>query len=150
MFIRKCELSEQNADGSTKRLGRVVLKVVYDDEYYGAKVVAIPEDNTSSEDDDEYEELCNHLIAMHTNLNEDDANTFTWSALDFATDSQQATYKTFTARFEKDEDGQDFRDTFYEGKDLAEQSEIIEQPGGHEVDPNDMYYGEGGDFNQEA
>ena len=54
---------------------------------------------------------------------------------------------------------QEFKDTFYEGKELAEQSEILEQPeavageargaagaGNEVVDPEDLYYGRGGEY----
>ena len=42
--------------------------------------------------------------------------------------------------------GREFRDIFTEGKDLAEQSEILEQT---DVNPEEMYYGQGGDYEEE-
>ena len=39
-----------------------------------------------------------------------------------------------------------FQDSFYEGKDLAEQSEILELPAN--ANPEEYYYGEGSDFEQ--
>ena len=40
-----------------------------------------------------------------------------------------------------------FQDSFYEGKDLAEQSEILELPAN--ANPEEYYYGEGRDFEQQ-
>ena len=39
------------------------------------------------------------------------------------------------AEFDNEDVAGDFRDMFAEGKDLAEQSEILEQPGGIEGNP---------------
>ena len=42
-----------------------------------------------------------------------------------------------------------FRDTFYEGKELADQSEILELP--NQLDkPEDYYYGQGGDYSEDG
>ena len=40
-----------------------------------------------------------------------------------------------------------FKDSFYEGKDLAEQSEILELPAN--ANPEDYYYGQGNDFEEQ-
>jgi hypothetical protein len=40
-----------------------------------------------------------------------------------------------------------FQDIFTEGKYLAEQSEILEQP---DMNPEEMYYGQGGDYEEES
>ena len=42
--------------------------------------------------------------------------------------------------------GREFRDIFTEGKDLAEQSEILEQP---DLNPEEMYYSQGGGYEEE-
>jgi len=64
-----------------------------------------------------------------------------WSALDFSRDPP--TYRHFSAEFDDEDMGREFRDIFNEGKDLAEQSEILEQS---EINPEEMYYGEGKDY----
>ena len=51
-----------------------------------------------------------------------------WSALDFSVDPPR--YRSFVAVFDNSETFQEFKDTFYEGKELAEQSEILENPEG--------------------
>ena len=51
-----------------------------------------------------------------------------WSALDFSVDPPK--YRTFVAVFDSSETFNEFKDTFYEGKELAEQSEILENPEG--------------------
>ena len=71
MYERECELFEMEAEaegdgkvaqtGNGNSLGSVELKIVYDDDVYGARIVA-----HRSEDDDA--PACNHLIAMQTNL----------------------------------------------------------------------------------
>ncbi len=41
---------------------------------------------------------------------------------------------------------QEFKDAFYEGKELADQSEILELP--QDANPESYYYGEGGDYEE--
>ena len=57
---------------------------------------------------------------------------------------------SFRARFSTADEASEFKDTFYEGKDLADQSEILELPAGHghgaADDATAYYYGEGGDY----
>ena len=62
------------------------------------------------------------------------AGTFrcSWSALDFSVDPPK--YRSFVAVFDNSENFQEFKDTFYEGKELAEQSEILENPEGEAED----------------
>lgn len=43
---------------------------------------------------------------------------------------------------------QEFKDSFYEGKELADQSEILELP--QNADPETYYYGEGGDYEEDG
>merc|ERR1712048_1362584 len=57
--------------------GVVDLKIVYDDDVYGARILA--ELPTASSEEESM--VCNHLIAMQTNLVD-----MQWSALDFSTD----------------------------------------------------------------
>lgn len=95
---------------------------------------------------DEEHTVCNHLIAMQTTLNlADGFKKMQWSALDFSRDPP--TYRYFSAEFEDEDLGREFRDIFTEGKELAEQSEILEQP---DLEPGDMYYGEGGDYEEDS
>ncbi|TRY72155.1 hypothetical protein TCAL_00256 [Tigriopus californicus] len=114
--------------------------MVYDDDVYGARIIAYPVSSTSEGDEDA---VCNHLIAMQTTLDTLDAVSLTWSALDFSRDPPA--YRTFQVTFQNDEESQIFKDCFNEGKELAEQSEILEMPNELE-NPQDYYYGEGGDY----
>ena len=59
-------------------------------------------------------------------ISENDSYRCSWSALDFSVDPPR--YRSFVAVFSSVESFQEFKDTFYEGKELAEQSEILEQP----------------------
>ena len=98
--------------------------------------------------------LCNHLIACQTNLDVDEGrNRCTWSGFDFSVDPPR--YRKFVAVFtgHGDEDAQsEFVSIFQEGKDLAEQSEILEQPplGGGSLNPEEIYYGQGGEYEDVA
>ena len=144
MFEMECELAERRKDGSTVAFGSVFLQVVYDDDVFGARIIATPMAANNAEDE---EQVCNHLIAMQTMLEEDSETTYTWSALDFSSDPPS--YRTFEVTFASAEDAGMFRDTFHEGKELAEQSEILELPNELE-NPQDYYYGEGGDYEGES
>ena len=128
--------------------GVVDIKIVYDDDVYGARILA--ELPTASSEEESF--VCNHLIAMQTNLVD-----MQWSALDFSTDPPAQ--RTFKVEFEEDETAAEFKDLFEEGKivvqpdvynlnttsgkELAEQSEILETVG--DQDPQDFYYGQGAD-----
>jgi len=112
--------------------GDVDIKIVYDDDVYGARILA--ELPTASSEEESI--VCNHLIAMQTNLVD-----MQWSALDFSTDPPAQ--RTFKVQFEEDEIRAEFKDIFDEGKDLAEQSEILETVG--DLDPHSFYYGQGAD-----
>ena len=59
-----------------------------------------------------------------------DGERCAWSALDFS--SNPPAYRNFVAVFDGREIQQDFQEQFYEGKELAEQSEILEQVEGEE------------------
>ena len=59
------------------------------------------------------------------------------------------TYRTFVADFSTSDGGQedaqsDFVSVFNEGKEYAEQGEILEQPVNADINPEELYYGEGG------
>jgi hypothetical protein len=141
MFERECELFEPDKE---KNLGSVILRIVYDDDVYGARIVADRKDGEAeSEEDEEWTTVCNHLIAIQTTLTTDHDVSCKWSALDFSMDPP--TYRSFEAVFATASDAQDFKDTFYEGKELADQSEILELPANNMENPENYYYGEGGD-----
>ena len=102
MYERECTLHEVPKDGdasSAKSLGDVVLKIVYDDDVYGARIVAHSEEE---EQGDEEGMVCNHLIAMQTNLETEGGCV--WSALDFSHDPPA--YRQFKATFKNDDDEQ--------------------------------------------
>lgn len=134
MFERECKFYEIRDDKSRNHLGdHVEIKVVYDDDVYGARIVA-----TNYDTNDDGERVCNHLIAIQTVLTFNDLKC-SWSALDFSKDPP--TYRNFEAEFPSGEDVQEFRDVFNEGKELAEQSEILELPQGGD-NPENYYYGD--------
>ena len=89
-----------------KLQGEVDLKIVYDDDVYGARILA--ELPTAAADDEGI--VCNHLIAMQTVLAED---RLEWSALDFS--SEPPTQRTFRVEFEDVGVSSEFKDMFAEG-----------------------------------
>ena len=100
MFERECSLQElpnEGDGGSSTSLGDVMIKIVYDDDVYGARIVA-----HKVEDEEEENMVCNHLIAMQTSL--DTEGGCTWSALDFSHDPPA--YRKFKAIFKNPEDEQ--------------------------------------------
>merc|ERR1719273_2856815 len=127
-------LSTQQDGGEWVPQGEVDFRIVYDDDVYGARIIA---EGPTAEGDDEYNVICNHLIAMQTIL----ADDMSWSALDFSMDPP--TYRTFRVEFSSPDTVAEFRDMFAEGKELAEQSEILETVG--DQDPSHFYYGQGAD-----
>jgi len=127
-------LAIQQDGGAWMPQGEVDFRIVYDDDVYGARIIA---EGPSAEGDDEYNVVCNHLIAMQTLL----ADDMSWSALDFSMDPP--TYRTFRVEFNTPDTVAEFRDMFAEGKELAEQSEILETVG--DQDPSQFYYGQGAD-----
>ena len=72
---------------------------------YGARILAELPTATSEEESI----VCNHLIAMQTNLED-----MKWSALDFSTDPPIK--RTFRVEFEEEEIATEFKDIFEEGK----------------------------------
>ena len=87
--------------------GDVDIKIVYDDDVYGARILA--ELPTASSEEESI--VCNHLIAMQTNLVD-----MQWSALDFSTDPPAQ--RTFKVQFEEDEIRAEFKDIFDEGRNF--------------------------------
>merc|ERR1712141_552755 len=61
MFERQCTLLEKEGNIENS-LGQVDLRILYDDDVFGARIVAYSGNETSGI------EVCNHLIAMQTTL----------------------------------------------------------------------------------
>ena len=147
MFEKICELKEVVSENVEATLGKAVLKILYDEDVYGARIIALKVTDANGEVPNEDEiYLCNHLIAIQTSVDVDETNKrCTWSGLDFSADPPQ--YRKFVAIFSSDSDGDDaqmeFVSIFQEGKELAEQSEILEQPLAGNLNPDDIYYGQG-------
>jgi len=109
MFHQTATLHIKNdTTGEFMNQGEVDLRIVYDDDVYGARILA-EGPSAGSEDDNT---VCNHLIAMQTVLN--DSPELEWSALDFSTDPP--TYRTFRVEFGSDDLKAEFKDMFSEGK----------------------------------
>jgi len=109
----------------------VLLRIMYDDEFYGARIVA-----RAIEASDEAPDTCDHMIAMQTRLEDD----MSWTALDYS--GPDAARKTFRIKFDGEEMSNDFKDVFAQGKEFANEVEIMEN---NTVDPSQLYYGVGGD-----
>ena len=154
MFERECDLYEVKSDENQEnknetKLGRALLKILYDDDVYGARIIAVKINESNGETSEDESYLCNHIIAVQTNLDVDeDRKRCSWSAFDFSDDPP--TYRSFVAEFSKPDGGtedaqMEFVSIFQEGKDLAEQGEILEQPmNASNLNPEEMYYGQGG------
>lgn len=155
MYERDCELYEDLSNyGGQKEthLGPAHLRIIYDEDVYGARIIAVKANNSSNGEVNEDEVyLCNHIIAMQTTLDVDEENhRCSWSGLDFSVDPPK--YRKFVADFAKvEEDAQiDFVSVFQEGKELAEQSEILEQPiSGGSLNPEEIYYGQGAEYDDD-
>ena len=140
-------MKEIVSEGTEVSLGQASLKILYDEDVYGARISALKVGSDGNEDE---VYLCNHLIAIQTNVEVDEADRrCTWSGLDFSVDPPR--YRKFVAIF-PETDGDDaqveFVSIFQEGKELAEQSEILEQPlSGENMNP--VYYGQGAEYDDE-
>ena len=128
MYTGTCHLSAGASAGHLEDIGAVQLQVIYDDDVYGARIMAF---------NDEESYVCNHLIAIQTELTIEAADAGSWSAMDFSTESPAYTH--FRATFDSAADMDEFKDVFFEGKELAEQAEIVELPNSDEP----QYYGQG-------
>ena len=146
MFEKICELKEVVSENTEAPLGTAVLKILYDEDVYGARIIALKVNDANGEVNEDELYLCNHLIAIQTNVDVNEADKrCTWSGLDFSADPPR--YRKFVAIFSPDNDGEEaqmeFVSIFQEGKELAEQSEILEQPHAGSLNPDDIYYGQG-------
>ena len=91
MFQQTARLSTKSEAGVWVQQGEVDLRIVYDDDVYGARILG----DAYTEDEAKDTLVCNHLIAMQTVLNEVE-ESLEWSALDFSLDPP--TYRTFRVR----------------------------------------------------
>ncbi|CAB4060298.1 RANBP2 [Lepeophtheirus salmonis] len=76
----------------------------------------------ATQEDDDF--VCNHYIMEDMTLNIDD-NVCTWSAEDLI--YEDSCVRSFKAVFDNDQDANDFKDTFYEGRDSAYDYVPVEQ-----------------------
>ena len=106
MFERECELFVDTDDQPTT-ITPVVLRIIYDDDVYGARIVAerTSKDN-GAEDGDDWT-VCNHLVAIQTNFSSETETSAKWSALDFSIDPPS--YRSFEAHFKTEQDARDFK-----------------------------------------
>ena len=107
MFERECELFVDTDDQPTT-ITPVVLRIIYDDDVYGARIVA---ERSSPKAGDGAEDwtVCNHLIAIQTQFSSETETTAKWSALDFSIDPPS--YRSFEAHFKSEQDARDFKVT---------------------------------------
>ena len=73
MFERECDLYEVKSDENQEnknetKLGRALLKILYDDDVYGARIIAVKINESNGETSEDESYLCNHIIAVQTNL----------------------------------------------------------------------------------
>ena len=106
MFEKICELKEVISENTEATLGKAVLKILYDEDVYGARIIALKLNEANGEVNEDEIYLCNHLIAIQTNVDVNEAEKCcTWSGLDFSVDPPR--YRKFVAIFSGDSDGDD-------------------------------------------
>ncbi|XP_023348327.1 RANBP2-like and GRIP domain-containing protein 5/6 isoform X4 [Eurytemora carolleeae] len=133
MFEAEAELMVREEGKGWSSPTQVILRIMYDEDVFGARIIG-----RDVEAEDDQPDLCDHVIAMQ-NILEDDLS---WTALDYA--SEDPVRKTFKVSFNSRDIINDFKDTFAQGKEFAEQCEILETGPGEELDPSQAYYGVGG------
>jgi len=133
MFEAKAKLSIKEEGSTTYGPPQDVdFRILYDDSMFGALITARLLD-AGPEDAD----ICEHVITMQTNLEDD----LSWSALDYM--GTRPVRRWFKVNFDSKEEENDFKDVFEQGKDFANQCEIMENP-------EQMYYhGVGGDHDDQ-
>merc|ERR1712051_388116 len=104
MFEKICELKEVISENTEATLGKAVLKILYDEDVYGARIIALKLNEANGEVNEDEIYLCNHLIAIQTNVDVNEAEKCcTWSGLDFSVDPPR--YRKLVAIFSGDSDG---------------------------------------------
>ncbi|XP_069676446.1 E3 SUMO-protein ligase RanBP2 isoform X2 [Periplaneta americana] len=127
MFEKRATLFIQDPQKLTwKQQGLGDLQVVYDTDIFGARI-CVEKDGTG-------EQLCNTVIAINTAL-EVRKRDCIWSGLDYTEDPP--VLRKFMAKFSSDEATEEFKQIFQEGKDMAEQSEILEHVNPAELSPEE-------------
>ncbi|XP_066979899.1 E3 SUMO-protein ligase RanBP2 isoform X2 [Macrobrachium rosenbergii] len=134
LFLKRCTLLKKE-NGDWKTLGTGDLRIVYDDEYFGARIVMVADGGDT---------LAEHIIAIQTTMHKE-GNSATWTVLNL--EPSPATTVTFKAQFSSIQALEEFASAFSEGKEYAENSGIVEQPsaGGCEAPPEQLYCGQGAD-----
>ena len=106
MFERECELFVDSDDQPTT-ITPVVLRIIYDDDVYGARIVAERTSKDTEAEDGEDWTVCNHLVAIQTQFSSETDSSAKWSALDFSIDPPS--YRSFEAHFKTEQDARDFK-----------------------------------------
>ena len=106
MFERECELFVDSDDQPTT-ITPVVLRIIYDDDVYGARIVAERTSKDTEAEDGEDWTVCNHLVAIQTQFSSETDTSAKWSALDFSIDPPS--YRSFEAHFKTEQDARDFK-----------------------------------------
>jgi len=130
IFRSSCSL-EKKANNQWVPMGKGDLKIEYDDDIYGARVMHIDENSG--------EVLANHIIAIQTTMHKE-GNSATWTVLDLV--PQPPVTTTYKASFAEQEELEQFAAAFREGKEYAEKAGIVEQTSG-EAAADELYYGQG-------
>ena len=144
MFEKICELKEVISENTEATLGKAVLKILYDEDVYGARIIALKLNEANGEVNEDEIYLCNHLIAIQTNVDVNEAEKCcTWSGLDFSVDPPR--YRKFVAIFSGDSDGDDAQVNFLFAKKFGkflnwcdivlEMLGVLTMPEGGRIDP---------------
>jgi len=114
MFEKRATLATQT-DGDWQTLGTGYLRVLYDDEVFGVKVV-MEQDQTGAL-------LCDNLITMeHTYQLE--GESVLWTAMDYARQRARGERRTFRALFASAAAARDLGQAMDEGVEIAVSSDI--------------------------
>jgi len=116
LFEKRCtlDIAESN-ENNYKTAGMGTLKIMYDDSCFGYRLFVI-------NDTDDY--LCEHIIAIQNCLNIEKKKVALWAAIDLSVDPPRR--RKFRATFSTPAAAKEFKEMFEEGKESAEQSEIVE------------------------
>ncbi|XP_023229719.1 uncharacterized protein LOC111629977 [Centruroides sculpturatus] len=116
MFEKRVTLSElDNESKEYKPLGMGILRILYDDTIYGARIQMY---------DDVQDLKCDHAIAVQTCLRHEKTRAF-WAAIDISV--EPPCKRHFCALFSSINALKEFIKIFEEGKQMAIESEIVEE-----------------------
>ncbi|KAB7495494.1 E3 SUMO-protein ligase RanBP2, partial [Armadillidium nasatum] len=130
LFSNKCQLSLKT-DEEWKDLGSCDLKIVYDDDVYGTRIICTTEDG---------EKPVNSFITIQTYCYNVDDLTLTWTLVEESEDEPPKKIE-MKASFESEEIVASFIKAFEEGKDCAYNAGI-EDSCRNEVPKELLYYGQ--------